>query len=259
MIRLHYIRQGMFIFLFAAAQILAAYAAEEHIGLDYKKEGSETATQGDVAVIIVRAMALESELPKKDRIENYLTLLNSKGVRPLEGWDKERAVTNGDLAVILVRALNLEGEVPPAKLIVEKNRDYIQKVWEMQYRIDLHKEPIEKLFTDKRFFPEGQPLCPYNFKYTDEDMDNLVDHIEIKPGTMEKDLTVKYIYTLKEKGMAFEGSPGKILRFQEVMDILRSPLFRSAPEETVFLHEYNKGEAREEGEEASSPLSPGGS
>ncbi len=223
---------------------LSAFCVDEYVTVDFADE-SRNITQGELALILINSMGIESELPTAPIASDYIGLLDKNGIRPLGGWVSQKMVTNGDFAVILARAMGLETRLVSPYDIVNENRTYIQNVWEIQYRQDGRHKSLENLLRDARFFPLGPPACPFGYEYTDKDKDYVVDPVSIGPDEKELYPAVKYIFTLKQRGVLLEESPTKILSLKIVRAALQSPVFRSAPL-NVYVHSFvEEGEAAE--------------
>jgi hypothetical protein len=222
---------------------LSAFCADEYVTVDFTNE-SRNITQGELALILITSMGIESELPTAPIAADYINLLDKNGIRPLGGWASDKMVTNGDFAVILARAMGLETRLVSPYDIVKENRIYIQNMWEIQYRQDGRRESLEDLLQDARFFPLGLPVCPFGREYTDKDKDYVIDPVSIGPDEKELYPVVKYIVTLRRRGVVLEESPTKILSLRIIRAALQSPVFRSAPL-NVYLHGFLEGEAAE--------------
>jgi len=222
---------------------LAAFSVDEYVTVDFTDE-SRNITQGELAIILINSMGIESELPTAPIAADYVNLLDKNGIRPLGGWASQKMVTNGDFAVILARAMGLETRLVSPYDIVKGNRLYIQNVWEIQYRQDGRHESLENLLHDARFFPLGPPACPFGCEYTDKDEDYVIDLVSIGPDEKELYPAVKYIVTLKQRGVVLEESPTKILSLRIIRAALQSPVFRSTPP-NVYVHDFLEGEAAE--------------
>ncbi len=234
---------------------LSAYEVPEAITVDFIDE-SKGITQGDLAIIIVRSAGLESELPIAPVKDDYITLLNSKGIRPLTGWDKNRMVVTGDFAAILVHALGLDIKLVSAQEACDRAIENINKMWELQSRLDGYRKNLDDLLQDRRFFPKGPPESPLGHKYVDRDKNYAVDPVAILPGKEELQPAVRYIYTLEKRGIILEGSPVDIVTLKSVKAALTSPVFRSAPG-NVYAEGFKK-EVKEKAKEHVTPITPGG-
>ena len=247
---------GAAILSFAPGISVSAYEAEEYIPKEFIEE-SKDVTQGGLAVILTRCMGLESELPKAPIQDDYIKTLDKNGIRPLGGWDQKKLLTNGDFAVILVHALGLDNKLVSAEEAYDRGREYIEKMWKIQYEQDGYRKSLENLLEDKRFFPKGPPESPFGYKYVDKDGDYAIDPIAILPGKRELQPTVRYIYTLEKKGVILKGPPEAVLTAKSVKAALNSPVFRGAP---GYVNEFGllKEEVKEKAEQAVTPITPGG-
>lgn len=244
----------MIILWFGVAVSSSAYGADEYITSDFIDD-SRNITQDKLAAILVNSMGLESELSHAPTFYDYIKILDEHAIRPLGGWTPKKMVTNGSLAVILARTMGLEGRLTPSQQIYEETREHIQNIWEIQYRQDGYRKDLADLLEDKRFFPNGRPENPFGYKYVDRDRDYIVDPLAVLPDRRELHPTIKYIYTLKKRGIALEGPPSKTLTLGAVKAALRSPVFRSAPLHVV-VHTYKEAEG--EAEQFVTPITPGG-
>ncbi len=251
----HSIYIWIFVISFGFSHSLSAYEVPEAITVDFINE-SKSITQGDLAIILVRSAGLESELPTAPIKENYITLLDSKGIRPLTGWDRNRMLTTGDFAAILVHALGLDIKLVSAQEACDRAIEHIQNVWELQYRLDGYRKNLDDLLQDKRFFPRGPPESPLGHKYVDRDKNYAVDPVAILPGKEELQPAVRYIYALEKRGIILEGSPVDVVTLKSVKAALRSPVFRSAPG-NVYAEGFEE-EVKEKAKEHVTPITPGG-
>ena len=247
----------MIIFWVGVGISLSAYGAKEYITFDFINE-SKNITQGELAVILVHSIGLESELPTAPILGDYIKLLEKNGIRPLGGWVRNKMVTNGDFAVVLACAMGIDMRlISPQEICEVTIREHIQKMWEVQYRRDGYRENLEDLLQDRRFFPDGPPKSPYGYPYVDKDGDYIVDPVAIMPGRPELHPTVKYIYTLRRRGITLEGPPTKILTLRLIKSALRSPIFRSAPI-YVLAHGYEERVEEVEAIPYVTPITNGG-
>jgi hypothetical protein len=215
------------VFLFVSAVSAFAQVAPGYVGAGDIDESKEM-TQGQFAAILVSGMGLESKLPVAPTTNDYIKLLDSEGIRPLEGWSEARGLTEGDFAVILACAIGANAKLDPAIDICQKNREYIMKVWNEQYQKDGYRKTLDQLLRDSRFFPNGPPVDPYGYKYTDKNAQYIVDPVEIAPDAIEINPTVKYIYKLQSMGIPLRGEPARVLTMKVVRVLLQSPIFRSS-------------------------------
>ncbi|NOZ64804.1 MAG: hypothetical protein GXO71_07800 [Caldiserica bacterium] len=58
---------------------------------------AEKITQGDFAMLLVRVLGMEGNLPPAATVEDYGNLLSSLGIEPADGWDYGVPLTLGDL------------------------------------------------------------------------------------------------------------------------------------------------------------------
>ncbi|GEM_PF-3316828 len=62
---------------------------------------AEKITQGEFAMLLVRVLGMEGDLPPAATVEDYGSLLSSLGMEPAYGWDYEFPLTLGDLYDVL--------------------------------------------------------------------------------------------------------------------------------------------------------------
>ena len=62
---------------------------------------AEKITQGEFAMLLVRVLGMEGELPPAATVEDYCDLLSSLGMEPADGWDADLPLTLGDISDIL--------------------------------------------------------------------------------------------------------------------------------------------------------------
>jgi hypothetical protein len=76
----------------------------------FQSAADEPLTQGQLAILLVRALELEVTLPLTE--EKAIQLLTAQGISPLGGWDPSALATRMDLFVLIAKALRLEVENP---------------------------------------------------------------------------------------------------------------------------------------------------
>src|SRR3989338_6930296 len=189
---------------------LSAYGVDEYITRDFI-DSAENITKGKLAIMLVNSIGLQSELPNAPIGPDYIKILEKNGIRPLDGWVPSKLLTKGDFAVILACAMGLDTRLVSSQEICEENKEYVQKMWDAQYRQDGYYKNLKELFQDKRFFPKGPPATPYGDNvYIDKEGNHRVG-IAIGPENKETNPIVKYIVTLEKKGIDLKGAPQDVL------------------------------------------------
>ena len=117
----------LLIMAFAVPAAMAAEAAPNGEGTPANETQpvvqEKPMTQGELAIIIVRMLGLESEIDANVGAKStlsvrpevspivYVNFLRGMGIHPLPDWDPNAEVTKEVLAVVLVQLLGLLGEV----------------------------------------------------------------------------------------------------------------------------------------------------
>ena len=96
-----------------AAVLPGTVLANENIIKFYERHSAVLITQGEWAVLLVRAMGRDDEMQTNDAQFDYIAILEKYRVKPLDGWNHGEYLHFGAKAVTMVQALGLEDQVPP--------------------------------------------------------------------------------------------------------------------------------------------------
>ena len=240
-------------FITLALSTVTAKAAEDITS--HMINESKEMTEGELAVILVNSMGIESKLPIAPMSDDYISILDSDGIRPLSGWVAEKTLTTGVFAEIMACAIGVNTRLISPIEICNEERGHIQKMWDAQYKQDGRHESLEKLLQDKRFFPNGPPMNPYGYEYTDKNGAYTVDPIVIAPDRKILNPAVQSMYTLKKMGIEIEGDPAVVLTGKAVKGLLQSPIFRSALPHAVINVPLTEQEKEKAGQHVT-PVTP---
>lgn len=105
---------GLAVFVVLVTAVLpGSVLASENIIKFYERHSETFVTQGEWAVLLVRAMGRDDEMESNSAQFDYIALLEKYRVKPLDGWNHGEYLHYGAKAVTMVQALGLEDQVPP--------------------------------------------------------------------------------------------------------------------------------------------------
>ncbi len=130
------------------------------LGYVAEKKDPKPMTQGELAIIIVKALGEEDKVEASKGELAYIEYLKGKGIEPIPKWRCDEEVTKSVLAVVIVQALGLAKEVENLKRVdcyinVLKERDIsledVQKVLNNKQAVNklverLFRSPIGSLY-----------------------------------------------------------------------------------------------------------------
>ena len=123
-------------------------AAVEEEG-DEDTDGVEL-THGDLAIAIIRALGLESEVPVVGSAVDYMRIARERGIQPLGGWDISKIATDDDIAVVYVQCMRMTDKV-------EKKEDPAHYVAVME-AMGIESADIRRVLHEIRVLPIITPL-----------------------------------------------------------------------------------------------------
>jgi len=124
----------------------------------------EGITQGEFAVLLVREIAGERELPVAATVTDYIQFLESLGLRPLGGWSPNKILTTGDLVSLLKleemtraikRRLEVTMEAPASGTSKPALVEVPENAYADKFEVDAETDP----YTSARIMrPDGEEL-----------------------------------------------------------------------------------------------------
>lgn len=122
------------------------------LGYAAEKKDPRPMTQGELAVVIVKALGEEDKVEADKGELAYIEYLKGKGIEPIPKWKCDEKVTKTVLAVVIVQALGLVKEVENPKRVdcyinVLKERDIsLEDVQKVLNNKDAVNKLVERLF-----------------------------------------------------------------------------------------------------------------
>jgi hypothetical protein len=104
-----------------AALLPSSAVAAENIIKFFERNQDVFITQGEWAVVLVKAIGKDSETPTSASMVDYIALLEKNRIQPIGGWNSGQYLAYGQKAVTMVQALGLEDQLPAEA----KEMDYI--------------------------------------------------------------------------------------------------------------------------------------
>ena len=98
--------------LFAALLPGSAFASENIIKF-FERHNETFITQGEWAVVLVRALGEEADMPSNSTQHDYIAMLEKNRIQPMDGWNDGEFLSYGAKAVTMVQALGIEEQLPP--------------------------------------------------------------------------------------------------------------------------------------------------
>ena len=147
--------------LLSALFINASYA-QEQTKQEKSKQEQLNMTEGEFAVKLINDLKWENYLPVAADVEDYIKVLETFAVAPLEGWDSGRQLTAENRMEIVATMSGYE------KLLYEKAIkacNYNVNLMNTAQQVDGGKRSAEEVARDKKYFPKGPPKCPWSMPY----------------------------------------------------------------------------------------------